>query len=456
MPRRFLAVVCGLLARISLAVRDPRARSHMPELTLGLLCADRPKTVTSVLEWLGRRQQDWSPYYRLLSQDKWCEDDLFRPILHSCCQLAGTPGAPFISAQDDTLARKTGRQIPGTSFARDPMSPPFHVNLIQGQRFLQTAAMLATAGPVPLYRSVPVAFEHAPPLKAPKRATEEQKQAVREARKKQNLGTIAAAELERLRLELDHCSGGLERLLINSVDGGFANRTYLRSIPARTAVVARIRRDAHFRAFLPLPQRRGSRKYGPDLPTPEQMLADPAVPLQTMEVAAGGKLHTLKFKVVEQVCWPGVTGDTPIRVILIKPLGYRLRQHGRLLYRQPAFLVAVGADADLRDLIQAYFARWQIEVSFRDEKSLLGLGEAQLWHPESVHRGPALLVACYSCLLLASIMEFGDRRTDALEPLPRWRSDRPLRPSTRELLKTLRSQAEELRQSAPTDLAAVA
>jgi len=37
-----------------------------------------------------------------------------------------------------------------------------------------------------------------------------------------------------------------------------------------------------------------------------------------------------------------------------------------------------------------------------------------------------------------------------------WRSDRPLRPSTRELLKTLRSQAEEMRQNASTDLAAVA
>jgi hypothetical protein len=456
MRRRFLAAVCGLLSRISLAVRDPRARSHMPELTLGLLCADRPKTVTSVLEWLGRRDRDWSPFYRLLSQAKWSEDELFKPILHSCCQLAGPPGAPLISAQDDTLVRKTGRKIPGTAFARDPMSPPFHVNLIQGQRFLQTAAMLKTAAPVPLYRSVPVAFKHAPPLKAPKRATEEQKQAVREARKKHNLGTIAAAELKRLRLELNDCPGGRERLLINSVDGGFANRTYLREIPARTAVVARIRKDARFRAFLPLPQRRGARKYGPDLPTPEQMLADPTVPLQTMEVAAGGKLHTLTFKVAEQVCWPGVTGDTPVRLILIKPLGYRLRQHGRLLYRQPAFLVAVGADADLRDLIQAYFARWQIEVNFRDEKSLLGLGEAQLWNPESVHRGPALLVACYSCLLLASILEFGDRRTDALEPLPRWRSDRPLRPSTRELLKTLRSQAEEMRQSPAPDLAAVA
>ena len=121
MKDRFLAVVCRLLLQISLAVRDPRARAHMPALTLGLLCADRPKTITSVLEWLGRRYRDWSAYYRLLSQAKWCEDDLFRPILHSCCQLAGPPGAPLFSAQYDTLVRKTGRKIPGTAIARDPI-----------------------------------------------------------------------------------------------------------------------------------------------------------------------------------------------------------------------------------------------------------------------------------------------------------------------------------------------
>ena len=452
----FLGAVCGLLLRLGLAVRDPRSRSHLPGLALGLLCADRPKTITSVLEWLGLGDRDWTAYYRLLSQDKWSEEDLFRPVLQCCCQQAGPPGAPVFSAQDDSLVPKTGRKIPGTAIGRDPMSPAFHVNLVLGQRFLQTALTLPTAGEPPLYRAVPVAFCHAPPLKPPKRATAEQKRAVREARRKQNLSTVATAELKRLRLELDLCPDGRGRLLVNAVDGSFANRSYLRTVPARTAVVARIRKDARFRAYLPPEQRRGARKYGPDMPTPEQMLADPAIPLQTMTVAAGGRLHELRFKLVERVCWPRVTGDTPVRIILIKPLGYRLRKHGRLLYRQPAFLVAAGADADLRDLVQAYFARWHIEVSFRDEKSLLGLGQAQLWNPQSVHRGPALLVACYSCLLLASIMHFGDRRTGELGPLPRWRSDRPMRPSTRELLRTLRAQAEPMRRSAAADLAAVA
>jgi len=451
-----LDTVWDLLLCISQAVRDPRSRSRLPRLALGLLCADRPKTITSVLEWLGLRDRDWTGYYRLLSKAKWSEDDLFRPVLQCACQQAGPPGAPVFSAQDDSLVHKTGRKIPGTTIARDPMSPPFHVNLVLGQRFLQTSLMVPAPAEPALYRAVPVAFRHAPPLKAPRRATAEQKRAVREARKKQNLSTIATAELKRLRLELDECPGGVARLLINAVDGSFANRTYLREIPARTAVVARIRRDAHFRAYLPPGQRHGARKYGPDLPTPEQMLADPAIPLQTMQVAAGGRLHTLRFKLVENVSWPKVTGDTPVRVILIKPLGYRLHKHGRLLYRQPAFLLAVGADADLHDLVQAYFARWQIEVNFRDEKSLLGVGEAQLWSDRSVYRGPALLVACYSCLLLASILHFGDRRTDELQPLPRWRSDRPMRPSTRELLRTLRAQAENARRTATADLAAVA
>jgi len=30
-------------------------------------------------------------------------------------------------------------------------------------------------------------------------------------------------------------------------------------------------------------------------------------------------------------------------------------------------------------LIQYYFDRWQIEVNHRDEKSLLGVGQAQVW-----------------------------------------------------------------------------
>ena len=86
-------------------------------------------------------------------------------------------------------------------------------------------------------------------------------------------------------------------------------------------------------------------------------------------------------------------------------------------------------------------ARWEVEVNFHDEKSILGVGEAQVWNPVSVERTPAFLVAAYAALLLAQMQAFGDRRTEAFDPLPAWRKDHPLRPSLRDLIALLRNEA---------------
>jgi len=82
-----------------------------------------------------------------------------------------------------------------------------------------------------------------------------------------------------------------------------------------------------------------------------------------------------------------------------------------------------------------------VEVNFRDEKTLLGVGQAQVRNPQSVQRAPEFLVACYSMLLWSSIRVFGDRRTEDFQRLPRWRGDEPARPSTRDLIRLLQQQA---------------
>ncbi|MBI4324723.1 MAG: ATP-binding cassette domain-containing protein, partial [Chloroflexi bacterium] len=51
-----------------------------------------------------------------------------------------------------------------------------------------------------------------------------------------------------------------QRWLIDVVDGGYSNRTFFQGLPERTDVVARVRKDAKFRAVLPPEQRRGARK----------------------------------------------------------------------------------------------------------------------------------------------------------------------------------------------------
>jgi len=441
-PTTLLDEVLRQLDLAALCLPDPRPRPKFVDLGLGWLCGQSPKTLTSALEWLNQDQQDWSADYRLFSQTHWQTQDLFAPVFTQALAHPALTSAPRIyTGTDDTLLRKTGKKIPGTTYARDPLSPPFQVNLVLGQRFVQTSLLVQPAGPNHPWRALPVAFSHAPTPKIPKRGSAEQKTAVKEFRKKHRLSLIALEQVRVCRRQLDQQPGGADKWLIDAVDGSYANRTFLRGLPERTNAVARVRKDAKFRAYLPPPQRQGARKYGPDLPTPLQSLADPALPWQACSVFVAGQFRTLQYKELPRLCWPKATGDRPLRLILIQAAGYRLRKGSKLLYREPAFLITTDLTTPAPELIAAYLARWEVEVNFRDEKTVLGVGQAQVRSPNAVERAPAFLVACYALLLWSGIRVFGDRRTQAFAQLPRWRNTEPARPSTRDLVRLLQHLA---------------
>lgn len=93
--------------------------------------------------------------------------------------------------------------------------------------------------------------------------------------------------------------------------------------------------------------------------------------------------------------------------------------------------------------MQACFDRWQIEVNNRDEKDLLGVGQAQVRNGQSVPRHPALAVASYSILLLAALRSSGPGRTADYLAQPKWRRNNSKRPSLLDLVTLLRSQCNE-------------
>ena len=93
-------------------------------------------------------------------------------------------------------------------------------------------------------------------------------------------------------------------------------------------------------------------------------------------------------------------------------------------------------------LLQVYLDRWEIEVNHRDEKSILGVGQAQVWSPKSVARQPALVIAAYSALLWASWEAYGATRKEVYRLLPKWRR-RSQRPSCLDLVTLLRQQWHE-------------
>jgi len=80
--------------------------------------------------------------------------------------------------------------------------------------------------------------------------------------------------------------------------------------------------------------------------------------------------------------------------------------------------------------------RWEIEVNFRDEKTVLGVGEAQVHTPAAVQAISAFVEAAYTFLLLAA----AQTGRIALPP-PKWRQEQPAqRDSTPLLLGALRHQ----------------
>ena len=124
MNTSFLDHLRCLVVAAALAVSDPRPRGKFLSLAFGLLCAAKPKTITSALEWLEQRQEDWSADYRLFSQAHWDCQDAFLPVFRQALASPACGIERVYTGQDDTLARKTGRKTPGVSYARDPLSPP--------------------------------------------------------------------------------------------------------------------------------------------------------------------------------------------------------------------------------------------------------------------------------------------------------------------------------------------
>jgi DDE superfamily endonuclease len=401
-----------------------------------LLCPEK-STVTNVICTAGRQQEDWSAHYRLYSQARVDESVLFATALEEV-QAALDPQAALVIAMDDTLTRKSGAHIDGVAWRRDPLGPPFQTNLVRGQRFVQfSAAWPLENGQA---RLVPIGFFHAPPARKPgKNATAAQLATYREEQKQKTLNRQALAQMHRLR---EQCES--TRRLIFGGDGSYTNGTILKNLPANSVYLGRVRKDAKLH-YLPQKEeaaRTGRRRgYGKEAPTPEELRTNESIPWQDVEAFAAGQRHTFRVKVLRSVLWRKSGAQLPLMVMVIAPLGYRLRKGSRLLYRQPAYLIGTDPQMAVEEFLQDYLWRWGIEVNFREEKTLIGAGEAHVRTPSSNQHLPAVIVAAYA-LLWVSALKVRKRglHLPGLQP-PKWRQR--CRPptqlfSTGDLLRALR------------------
>ena len=462
-----LPSLCEVLGGWRRCFKDHRTFRRAKEHALALLVSLGRRTISRSICVLGRQFRNWTPEYRLFSKCRWKPHSLFDAVLEQTTELL-SPTQPLVVALDDTICRKTGKRIRAAKTLHDPLSPPYHPNFCHALRFLQATVLIWPRDKAGAARAIPVAFDLAPPVPKPKKPRRPGKRAgkkdwaayaracrayrkdLKNHRNRQQLEGLSAQGAKLLNGFRERCNkiaAWNHKILWSVVDASFCNRTVFKLLDPRIVLIGRIRKDiclyGPVQAESSGNASRGRKaSYGALLPTPEQLRQDPASPWEKCSIFAAGKKHQLNYKTMAPVFWRSAAATRPMRLIVIRPLRYRA--HGHTLYRNPAYLLISDPHVPVIDALQAYFYRWEIEVDHKDEKDLLGVGQAQVWNDTSVERQPAFHVASYAALLVAAIKSYGMNNASPAGRLPLWREHKPpARMSVAHMIANLRTEIEE-------------
>ena len=430
----------ALIAKQAELGADEGQQGELAQHMLAHLICNQRRTVTGLLSALGRRQQDWSKAYRLyrLHVD---EQAVFRPVLDGVLQLL-PPGMPLVVALDDTYLKKTGKHIAGAGWYKDPLGPQFHVNLIYAQRFIQLSVAIPDPNNPKRSRMIPIAIRLIPKLPKPaKDASKADWGRYEQLRAMNSPGAHAQRLLQQVRDHLDAHADQQCRSIWACGDGDYSNSTLMPYLPARTVYIGRTRADIFLRDVPKPPEHRCVGRpsaYGQQLPAPEQLRKDTSTPWHSAEICNGPKTTTVRYKHISHAKWHVAGEKAIVQIVVIAPMRYRKRKNTDWSYTRPAYLICTDANIPVIKLIQAYFWRWGIEVNFKDEKQLFGVGQTQVRTSTSVLSAPAICIATYAALLLAGIQTYGfNARPPSVIP-PKWYTRKQnQRPTCSDLIQQL-------------------
>lgn len=346
-------------------------------------------------------------YYRFFSQGAWEPDALGTALIKLV--LPFTASGPLLAVVDDTLARKTGKNIWGANMHHDPLHW-----LPNALAFGHNWVVLAVVIQVPLVQR-PVAV---PVLWRLYRSNKTRAGKTRQGRRERKCVGAATKTEYRTRPELAvemlhvlRAAVGPERLIHALGDSAYGGKSVTRCLPANTVAISRVPMNAALYALPPArrPGQKGSpRKKGQRLPNPKQMAARKAG-WRTATVSIYGKQVRVRYKTAV-VLWYNSTHTMPVRIVLVRdPKGRR---------KDDCFF-STDPRMSPEAIIETYACRWSIEVAFRDSKQLLGFERSQARTAKAVQRtGPFALLA-YT-VTVAWFVQHGHQHYPSLIPKRPW------------------------------------
>jgi DDE superfamily endonuclease len=352
---------------------------HAQTLLLGAMLAPGARTVTAALRVMGLSgERHFTNYHRVLNRATWSARQGGRIVLGLLVACLVAPGAPIVLGADDTVERRSGRQITAKGAYRDAVrSTKKHVIHCFGLKWV--AMMLLV--PVPWARRVwALPFLTALCWPARKSGRRRHKTSVDWVRRM----------MQQVRRWLPG------RKLVLVVDGGFAAVSLaLACVKRQVVMVSRLRWDA---ALYHPP---GSRPPGKRGPTPLkgkrqrslQAWAERSdTPWETVEVDWYGGQRKQLWVFSHTALW--YTPRLPpvgIRYVLVGD------PEGKL--RMEAFC-CTDVQATPVEILPWVVRRWSVEVTFAEARAHLGFETQRQWSDKAIARTSPVLLALYSLVTL--------------------------------------------------------
>lgn len=355
---------------------------HAQVLVVGAILAPGQRTVTSCLRVMGLAwERHFTNYHRVLNRAQWAALQGGKILLGVLVTVLVPPGAVIVLGADDTVERRSGRQIKAKGCYRDAVrSSKKHVVKCFGLKWV--AMMLLV--PVPWAGRV-WALPFLTVLCWPPQSPHQQ-------RHKTSVDWVRQLMKQVRRWLPDH-------LLVLVVDGGFAAVALaLACVASQVTLVARMRLDAAlYQPPGPQPAGKRGRKptKGPRQRSLKVWAARSDTPWETREVDWYGSQRKVLQVFSRTALWYTPSwAPVAIRWVLVRD------PEGKLA--DAAFL-CTDLQATPDQILRWVVMRWSVEVTFEEARAHLGMETQRQWSDVAIARTTPVLLGLFSLVTVLAL-----------------------------------------------------
>jgi hypothetical protein len=359
-----------------------RVWRHAQVLVLGALLAPGQRTVSSCLRIMGLAwEEHFTNYHRVLNRATWSAGQASQILLGLLVRVLVPPGATIVLGADDTVERRSGRQIKAKGCYRDAVrSSRKHVVKWFGLKWVSMMLLVPVPWATRVWALPFLTVRCWPSKSRPQRRHKTSVDWVRQMVKQTRRWLPG-------------------RLLVLVVDGGFAAVALAQAcVNTQVTMVSRLRLDAAL-YHPPTPPPPGKRGRKPTKGARQRSLkvwaarADTPWQETTVDWYRGERKRLWVFSRTALWYTPGLA-PLALRFVLVRDPAGKLSD---------AAFFCTDVHATPEQILHWVVMRWSVEVTFEEARAHLGVETQRQWTDQAIARTTPVLLGLFSLVTVLAL-----------------------------------------------------